>query len=154
MQGGTLGRIPFIGWGKPTPVNPLRWRDKNKANVMVSLAGIFANLITAIAVLIAIKICQYTGLFNAAINPVEEPLRLLLINGLLVNTSLALFNLLPFPPLDGSKVVETFLPDGLRPVFAIFEQYGFLILWMLMYMGFFNAIFSPVSSLLVFLLRL
>src|SRR5918993_4989044 len=46
--GGPVGRIPLIGWGKPTPVNPLRWRNKDTANVMVSAAGIIANLIIAI----------------------------------------------------------------------------------------------------------
>ena len=47
-MGGTVARIPLIGWGKPTPVNPLRWRDKDRANVMVSAAGIIVNTFIAI----------------------------------------------------------------------------------------------------------
>src|SRR6266404_6639517 len=58
--GGPVARIPLIGWGKPTPVNPLRWRNKDVANVMVSIAGILANLTIAIISLIIIKALQYS----------------------------------------------------------------------------------------------
>src|SRR5918997_6964297 len=54
--GGPLAAIPLIGWGKPTPVNPLRWRDKDKANVMVSIAGILANIIIATIGFIILKV--------------------------------------------------------------------------------------------------
>src|SRR5919199_3177750 len=54
--------VPLIGWGKPTPVNPLRWRNKELANVMVSLAGIMANILIAVVTLVVIKVIQYTGL--------------------------------------------------------------------------------------------
>ena len=57
---------PLIGWGKPTPVNPLRWRNKNVANVMVSGAGILANLIIALGALLIIKVLQYTDWLQQA----------------------------------------------------------------------------------------
>src|SRR3954451_2874841 len=60
-MGGPLAAIPLIGWGKPTPVNPLRWRNKNVANVMVSAAGIMANLLIAITAFIVFKILLTTG---------------------------------------------------------------------------------------------
>ena len=60
-----------------------------------------------------------------------------------MNISLAVFNLLPFPPLDGSKVLETFLPASMQPVLEILEQYGSYLLMVLMYMGFFGAIIQP-----------
>jgi Zn-dependent protease len=63
-----------------------------------------------------------------------------------LNISLAVFNLLPFPPLDGSKVLETFLPDSLQPVYAVLEQYGYLILMVLMYMGVFGVIIGPILN--------
>lgn len=59
--GGPVARIPLIGWGKPTPVNPLRWRNKDLANVMVSLAGIMANLLIAIVSFAIIKMFLLTG---------------------------------------------------------------------------------------------
>jgi Zn-dependent protease len=154
IQGGGLARIPLIGWGKPTPVNPLRWRNKNVANVMVSLAGILANLTTAVFALALIKTLQATGVFPAPADSIAEPLGRLLLNGLFINASLAVFNLLPFPPLDGSKVLETFLPASFQPLLQVLEQYGFMILILLMYTGFFRLIFGPVQALLGFLVRL
>src|SRR6267142_5195552 len=60
-MGGTVARIPLIGWGKPTPVNPLRWRDKDRANVMVSAAGIIVNTFIAICAFVVIKVLLMTG---------------------------------------------------------------------------------------------
>lgn len=152
--GGAVAAIPLIGWGKPTPVNPLRWRNKDLANVMVSGAGIMANLFLAICALVIIKVLQHTGLFETTLQSFAEPLSLFLVYALIMNISLAIFNLLPFPPLDGSKILQTFLPESMQPVLTMLEQYGFLILMALMYMGFFGIIFAPVYSFITFLLRL
>ena len=139
------GFRPFlIGWGKPTPVNPLRWRQKDLANVMVSIAGILANLIIAVIAFTIIKVLLVTGLFWSISEGLREPVGLLLGSMLSMNISLAVFNLLPFPPLDGSKVLETFLPASAQPVLEMLEQYGFFILMILMYMGVFSAIINPI----------
>jgi len=150
MTGG--GRFPLIGWGKPTPVNPLRWRNKDLANVMVSIAGILANLIIAIIAFTILKVLLVTNSIGAIPEGIREPVILFLDFLLSMNISLAVFNLLPFPPLDGSKILDTFLPDSLRPALAVLEQYGFLLLMVLMYMGFFNAIIRPVLRLVYSLL--
>jgi Zn-dependent protease len=142
MTGG--GRLPLIGWGKPTPVNPLRWRDKDLANVMVSIAGILANLLIATIAFVLIKILFRGQLIRSIPDGLREPVTLFLEFMLTMNISLAVFNLLPFPPLDGSKILDTFLPDSLRPALAVLEQYGFVLLMVLMYMGFFGAIIRPV----------
>jgi Zn-dependent protease len=147
-------RLFLLGWGKPTPVNPLRWRNKDLANVMVSIAGILANLLIATIAFIIIKIFRVTGSFELIPSDMQEPVALLLESMLMMNISLAVFNLLPFPPLDGSKVLETFLPESMQPVLATLEQYGFLILMALMYLGVFDAIMSPIMRLVVFLLYL
>ena len=73
---------------------------------------------------------------------------------LTMNVSLAVFNLLPFPPLDGSKILETFLPASMQPILAVLEQYGFIILMLLMYIGVFGAIISPIMNLVYYLLLL
>jgi len=151
---GGLGRIPLIGWGKPTPVNPLRWRHKDLANVMVSLAGILANLLIAICAFTVIKVLLMTGGFESIPESLREPVTLFLEYLLTMNISLAVFNLLPFPPLDGSKILQTFLPASMQPVLAIMEQYGYLILMVLIYMGFFNAIIRPVMIFVYYLLSL
>ncbi|HEX5887200.1 MAG TPA: site-2 protease family protein [Pyrinomonadaceae bacterium] len=142
----------LIGWGKPTPVNPLRWRQKDLANVMVSLAGILANLLIATIAFIIFKVLLMTSLGAAIPDSMVEPVVLFLRYLLFMNVSLAVFNLLPFPPLDGSKVLETFLPDSMQPVLAALEQYGYLILMVLMYMGVFGLIMTPVARLVTYLL--
>lgn len=154
--GGTLAAIPLIGWGKPTPVNPLRWRNKDLANVMVSGAGIMVNLLIAICAFIIIKTLQLSGLFGegAALESVRVPLSMFLVMTLIMNVSLAVFNLLPIPPLDGSKILSTFLPDSMQPVLATLEQYGFLILMAFLYFGLFNVIFSPIDRFINYLLLL
>ena len=152
--GGAAGRIPLIGWGKPTPVNPLRWRNKDLANVMVSLAGIMANLLIAICAFAIIKMFLLTGWFVHVPESIQEPTALLLDRSLTMNISLAVFNLLPFPPLDGSKVLETFLPASAGNVLAMLEQHGFIILMILIYVGFFSAIISPIMSFVDYLLYL
>src|SRR5919199_5107176 len=89
--------VPLIGWGKPTPVNPLRWRNKELANVMVSLAGIMANILIAIVALVIIKVLMAAGVLDSggSLGSFAEPVRLLLFEALLLNASLAVFNLLP-----------------------------------------------------------
>lgn len=138
------GTFFLIGWGKPTPVNPLRWRQKDLANVMVSIAGILANLFIATIAFIIIKVLVVNGTWYQMSDGLGEPARILLILLLNMNISLAVFNLLPFPPLDGSKVLETFLPESMQPILATMEQYGYLILMVLMYMGVLGAIIGPV----------
>ena len=71
-----------------------------------------------------------------------------------MNVSLAIFNLLPFPPLDGSKILETFLPASARPMLEMMEQFGFVILMILIYIGFFDAIMRPVMYFIDYLLLL
>ena len=152
--GGPVARIPLIGWGKPTPVNPLRWRNKDLANVMVSAAGIMANSFIAICTFIVIKILLMTGGFEKIPPSVREPVTMFLEMLLTINISLAVFNLLPFPPLDGSKILETFLPESAQPILALMEQYGFIILMILIYVGFFGAIINPIMNFVYYLLAL
>jgi Zn-dependent protease len=152
--GGPMASIPLIGWGKPTPVNPLRWRNKDVANVMVSIAGILANIIIATIAFVILKVLIKTGAGYQLPESLQEPIGLFLSYLLIMNVSLAIFNLLPFPPLDGSKVLDTFLPASMRPLMQILEQYGYIILMVLIWAGFFNAIITPVFNVIDYLLRL
>ena len=153
-MGGAAGRIPLIGWGKPTPVNPLRWRNKDLANVMVSGAGIMANLLIATIAFIIIKVLLMTRLGTSIPESLQEPVAMFLQFLLTMNVSLAVFNLLPFPPLDGSKILETFLPSSARPFLEALERFGYIILMFLIYIGFFGAIIRPVMAFVYYLLYL
>ena len=152
--GGSAARIPLIGWGKPTPVNPLRWRNKDLANVMVSAAGIMANLFIAICAFTIFKVLLMTGSYYSIPESLQEPVGIFLEYLLTMNISLAVFNLLPFPPLDGSKILETFLPLSMQPILRVFEQYGYIILMLLIYIGFFRIIITPIMNLVYYLLLL
>jgi Zn-dependent protease len=77
---------------------------------------------------------------------------LFLDNLIFLNLSLAVFNLLPFPPLDGSKVLATFLPASFEPVLNVLETYGFLILLALVYMGVIGIVIYPFYVLVQYLL--
>jgi Zn-dependent protease len=141
----TGARVPLIGWGIPTPVNPRKWDNYNLANVMVSIAGILANIVLATIGFVIFKALIETDTINAG--NVEDGLvrvAIIFLNYLIfLNVSLAVFNLLPFPPLDGSKVLSTFLPASFQPVFDMLETYGFLILILLMYVGVIGLIMYP-----------
>jgi len=148
------GMFPLIGWGKPTPVNPLRWRHKDLANVMVSLAGILVNLSLAIVAFLIFKVALMTGGLYAIPQSLQEPVAVFLVRTMMMNLSLAVFNLLPFPPLDGSKVLETFLPASMQPLLEILERYGYFILIGLLYIGVFDVIMRPIRGLIYYLLFL
>jgi Zn-dependent protease len=156
--------VPLIGWGKPTPVNPLRWRNKDLANVMVSLAGIMANLVLAFVGFVVLKVCLHTGMIEAHLRPgvimigggqfgtFEEPAFRVLMQVLMMNLSLAIFNLIPVPPLDGSKVLYSVLPAGAHGTLEAMERFSFIILIGLMYFGVIGAVISPVRRLVEALL--
>lgn len=153
--GGAFASIPLIGWGKPTPVNPRNWTKYKQANVMVSIAGILANILLAVIGFVIFKALLEYGVFNRTSLDGSGMLRifaLLLWYMIFLNVSLAIFNLLPFPPLDGSKVLETFLPASFRPIFDMLEQFGFLILMALIYFGIVGLIMYPFRIFVQYLL--
>ena len=151
--GGALGSIPRIGWGKPTPVNPRKWTNYRTANVMVSIAGVLANLILMIIGIVIAKIMLAQGfqIFDF-FGQSQNPFAIFIGNLMLLNLSLFVFNLLPFPPLDGGKILSTFLPESFQPVIDLFEQFGFIILLLFVYMGIFSLILKPFLIGLIYLL--
>jgi Zn-dependent protease len=139
---------PLLGWARPTPVNPLRWREKRKANFWVSIAGILGNLAIAIVVGIVIRV-----LYHAGHNPfAESDTTIDAVFALLrvffqMNVGLAVFNLFPIPPLDGSKILASILPESFGSAIESIEQYGFILLILALITGVFRAVFSVVMPL-------
>jgi len=152
--GGALGSIPLIGWGKPTPVNPRNWTNYKTANVMVSIAGVLANLILLIIGIVLAKVLMTQGFTPADFfSRADNPLVIFVADLMFLNLSLFVFNLLPFPPLDGSKILSTFLPASAQPVLDLLEQYGFLILMALIYVGVFSLVIYPFALALRYILH-
>ena len=151
--GGGLGSIPLIGWGKPTPVNPRNWTNFKLANVMVSIAGVLANLILLIIGIVIAKILMTQGFTVEDFFQSRNPIAIFVGDLMKLNLSLFVFNLLPFPPLDGSKILSTFLPASFEPILNVLEQYGFLILMFLIYVGVFRIIITPFFIALIAILQ-
>lgn len=139
---------PLLGWARPTPVNPLRWREKRKANFWVSIAGVLGNFAIAIVVGLIIRVLYHTGQIPVAVNDsTMEAVFALLRVFFEMNIGLAVFNLFPIPPLDGSKILASILPESFGSAIESIEQYGFIILLIALVTGAFRAVFSVVMPL-------
>jgi len=150
----TAAAMPLLMWGKPTPVNPMKWHNKDVANVCVSLAGIATNLLIATIVAVLIKVLIAFGIFNSPNIPAAAAsiLGTFLVGTVILNVGLAVFNLLPLPPLDGGMALESLLPKSYEAVFELLKTYGFLILFLLMWMGVLRYITAPLNKLIFYLL--
>ena len=114
-----------IGWAKPVPVNPYNYGRPRRDDIIVSGAGIAANFTLGV---VCALVLRFFGTQLAAIAEVGETLFSLVFLGSLVNFALAIFNLLPIPPLDGSHILENLLPAGAAIRFAEFRRHGVFVL--------------------------
>ena len=115
----------FFGWAKPVPVNPGNFREYRAGDIRVSMAGIVANIgLAALFTLIGAAVAVL-GPSDAGWMP--DALRICVM-AIMVNLVLALFNLLPIPPLDGSHVLQHLLPPRLAESYRRFGRYGFLVI--------------------------
>ena len=128
---------PLFGWAKPVPVNPYRLNDIRNDMAKVAFAGPAANLLLVIISTLLLKL-----VFMFA--PSSIILAKVLVYAILINLLLALFNLMPIPPLDGSKIVARFLPQQAAIKYMSFERYGMLLVIILIFTGAFSKIIIPV----------
>jgi Zn-dependent protease len=145
---GALSGLPVIGWAKPVPVDPRRMRHPRRDMVFVSLAGPATNfLLMAIAALLARAEFRQKGAFlGGAIDTSSSNLLLEITFAFaVVNLLLAVFNLLPIPPLDGSALIERVLPRQWLPHWYQFRPYGILVLFLIIFLipGLVASIVSP-----------
>ena len=130
----------IFGWAKPVPINFNALRNGKNGMIWVALAGPGANIVMAICWLFVMIIA-----INMNITVLIEMGRV----GILVNCVLAVFNLLPIPPLDGSRVISALLPNRLAYQYNQLEQYGLYILLGLMFLGGFNYLVRPWVELML-----
>lgn len=137
----TGSRLLF-GWAKPVPVNPSYFKDYRWGEITTSVAGPASNLLLALL---------FSNLMRLNIG--GPGLLLLAYYGCTINIFLALFNLIPIPPLDGSHVVSAFLPYRWLQYYRYLEPVGFIIILLLFYSGIMGIILMPLYRLIAAILR-
>jgi len=135
--GAVIGGI-FVGWAKPTPVNPYNLEGGRRGEALVALAGPASNLVMAAIAAVPFRLIQASPdmLRLVATNQVAELLYLVLFFFLIINVFLFVFNLLPIPPLDGWKVLLGFLDARTAYNLRQYEQYGFIVILLLFFLEF------------------
>ncbi|MFO7605579.1 MAG: site-2 protease family protein [Desulfurivibrionaceae bacterium] len=143
-----LGVLAFIimriGWAKPVPVNASYFRNPVKDMMWVAAAGPAANLALALVSAVAMKFLVMTESFVP--NGVLVPLYNMVAVSIWFNLVLCFFNLLPIPPLDGSRIITHFLPTRGVMLFHRLEPFGFILLLALFYIGIIPKLIMPVTN--------
>lgn len=143
-----IGNLPLIGWAKPVPVNVRRLRHQRRDYVLVAAAGPASNLVLAVVASVVLRTLPASPVTLGEPN-VSVPLALLLSGAIRLNVLLAVFNMIPIPPLDGGNVIGGLLPRRFAFAFDAVRPYGFMLLYVLMLSGRLGSIIGPPSSLLV-----
>jgi Zn-dependent protease len=128
----------MIGWAKPVPYNPDNLRDRKRGEIAVASAGVVANLLLSLIFGLILRFMPFEFL--------SPQIGFALSTIVLVNLALAIFNLVPIPPLDGSKILFGLLPASAYTFVSFVEQYSFVIL--IIFILFFSDILHPILSFL------
>lgn len=158
-----MGTIMFVfaalvgfgfGWAKPVPVNPFNLRNPNRDMALVAAAGPASNLVQAFfwTAMLAFFVSLselLPGAFRYALGPIFKFASLFCSAGIFINLGLAVFNMIPIPPLDGSRILRLFLPSEWRWTLDRLEMtgLGFILLILLLWLGFLSWIWMPVHIL-------
>lgn len=135
------GSPVLLGWAKPVPINPYYFRNLKQGIMVTGAAGPLANFVLALT----------AGILFHLVAPFSDVVGWFLAYFCATNVALGVFNLIPIPPLDGSRVLYGLLPRGLDDRFISIERYGMYILFILLWVGVLDRIIYPVS---MFILRL
>ncbi len=138
-----------IGWARPVPYNPDNLTDKKWGTIWVSIAGVLANLSLAFIFGMLIRIAPHLGI-PEFVGTAMHPFYRISMSIVLINIVLAVFNLLPIPPLDGSKILFSFLPARLHGVQDFLERWGIfvLLLFVISVWKFFSPFIMGIFTLL------
>lgn len=136
---------PHIGWAKPVPVNPYNLHQPKRDIVWVSLAGPAANLLMAFGFGLLIRGLNTGGILENISPP--HAVVVIIVYGLMINISLAVFNLIPIPPLDGSRILGGLLPENLEREYRKLDHFGPILILVLVIGGSFLNI--PVLGMII-----
>lgn len=139
--------VAGIGWAKPVPVNPNNFKDPKKGMAISAAAGPVSNLIVAAASLAIAKIIMYVG-YEFGVNTVLSTLFTIFNVMCSINISLAIFNLIPIPPFDGSRIFNYFLPDKFYFKVMEYEQYIVIGLLIVIFTGILDVPLALLSNLI------
>lgn len=144
-----------FGWGKPVQIVDTNFKNRAKGNAIVAFAGPFSNILLAIFFAIVIKILSMTGVLGLmATNNIGIILIQMLSVTIYFNIVFAVFNMLPIPPFDGSKVLFYFLPRKYKNIMYTLEKYSLIILLVLIITNVHYYIVGPIVNFLHYLLIL
>lgn len=133
----------MVGWAKPVPVDPRYFKDPRKDMMWVSLAGPASNLVLAIVFALIYRL--FSGFLSSG---VLYPLAYMIEVMVMINVGLAIFNLIPIPPLDGGHIIKGLLNADMARAYSRIEPYGFIILLVLIFSGAVHVIIFPVISMI------
>ena len=143
-----------VGWGKPVTVDDRNFKDSRKGMMLTSLAGPASNLLLAILVTIILKLLMVFGVMNTMINSNTGNIILnMLLYVIQFNIVFGIFNLIPLPPLDGSKVLAYFLPQRARGFMYTLERYSFIIIMIIYFTNLTSYIIAPGYNLVLKLIN-
>lgn len=126
---------PIFGGAKPVPVEARNFKHLKRGDIIVSLAGVATNLVLAPVCAALVVALGAAGRAVPALAPSLAILQLMMLYGVLINLTLAVFNLLPLPPLDGSRVFKYLLPPAWALQYQQLGRFGFLLLFLLLSFG-------------------
>ncbi|CDC80335.1 peptidase M50 [Clostridium sp. CAG:465] len=142
-----------FGWGKPVMIDDRNFKNKAAGNALTAFAGPFSNIIMAILFTIILKILLITGVILPTMNSVVGSIILnMFILTIQFNVVFAIFNLIPIPPFDGSRILYFFLPAKGREYMYKIEQYSFVIVLVILVTGIGSKLVSPIVSFVLGLL--
>lgn len=142
-----------FGWGKPVMIDDRNFKNKAAGNALTAFAGPCSNIIMAIIFTIILKILLITGVILPTINSVVGSIILnMLILTIQFNVVFAIFNLIPIPPFDGSRILYFFLPIKGREYMYKIEQYSFIIVLVILVTGIGSKLVSPIVNFVLGLL--
>lgn len=146
LLGALAPGVPLIGWAKPVPVDLSQFRVPRRDFALVALAGPVSNLVLALGAAGLLDVA--VGLAEAGV-AIPESAVTLLLGVIVMNVMLAIFNLIPIPPLDGGNVLIGLLPDRGVQLMERVRPYGFFVLYGLMLTGLLGAIVGPVRNVVL-----